>query len=147
LCRKKNYSFYYAAFATVSSVVGGIFGYFIGFVLWDSIGIRLVNWIISEATFNNVVAKYALYQNVAVLIAGFTPVPYKAVTVSAGFCKLSFFPFVGYSLIARGARFYLVAGAIYLWGNQIKDFIDNFFNYLVIAFSLIVILSFSILKG
>ena len=140
-------SFYYAAVATVSSVVGGMFGYFIGLAMWDTIGVKLVTWLISEATFNEIVAKYALYQNWAVLIAGFTPMPYKAVTISAGFCKLPFLPFVIYSTIARGARFFMVAGAISLWGIAIKKFIDKHFNYLVIAFVLIVVMSFGILKG
>lgn len=127
-------SFYYATLSTMSSIFGGVFGYLIGFCLWDSIGINLVNWIISEATFNQVVTKYHTYQTWAVLIAGFTPVPYKAVTISAGFCKLPIIPFFVYSLLARGARFFLIAGAIKLWGPQIKSFIDRFFNTLVIVF-------------
>ena len=140
-------SIYFATVATIASVVGGIFGYFIGAVLWNSIGITLVNWIISEATFNGIVAKYKLYQSWAVLIAGFTPVPYKAVTVSAGFCKLPIVPFIMYSLIARGARFFIVAGAIQIWGAHIKSFIDKYFNYLVVAFVIILVLSCSFLKG
>jgi len=140
-------SFYYATIATTSSVIGGVFGYFIGSVLWNSVGIRLVNWLISESTFNHVVGQYALYQNWAVLVAGLTPIPYKAVTISAGFCKLSFLPFVGYSLLARGARFFALAGVIYIWGAHIKKIIDQYFNYLVIAFVILIALSFKFLKG
>ena len=143
--RKK--SLYFAALATVSSVLGGIFGYCIGMFLWESLGTTLVNWFISQETFHNVVTKYKLYQHWAVLLGGFTPIPYKAVTISAGFCKLPILPFIFYSFIARGARFYLVAGAIYAWGEKIKKFIDDYFNYLVIAFTLIVILSLKALAG
>lgn len=78
-------SFFYATVATLSSVAGGIFGYLIGYFLWNSVGSGLVNLVISENTFNQAVLKYKLYQNWAVLIAGFTPVPYKAITLSAGF--------------------------------------------------------------
>ena len=143
---KPTRSLYYATIATAASVIGGAFGYVIGAVLWQSIGMFLVKWLISEQTFYGVVAKYKIYQNWAVLIAGFTPVPYKAVTISAGFCGLSFIPFMVYSFIARGARFFLVAGAIRMWGPQIKVFIDRFFNQLVIAFVALVVFSIWILK-
>jgi len=139
-------SLYYATVATVASVAGGIFGYAIGAFMWKSVGASLVTWLISEATFNSIVEKYKIYENWAVLIAGFTPVPYKAVTISAGFCGLSFLPFVFYSTIARGARFFMLAGAITLWGPRIKVFIDKYFNHLVILFALLVIVSCLILK-
>lgn len=139
-------SLYYAAIATVSSVLGGLFGYAIGAFMWHTVGTTLVTWLISESTFNAIVAKYKIYQNWAVLIAGFTPVPYKAVTISAGFCKLAILPFIFYSTIARGARFFLVAGAIRIWGAQIKGFIDRYFNHLVVLFALLVIVSCLILK-
>ena len=139
-------SFFYATVATISSVLGGIFGYMIGNLMWQSIGSKLVSWIISEATFNQAVLKYKFYQNWAVLIAGFTPLPYKAVTLSAGFCNLPLAPFIIFSLIARGTRFFLIAGAIKIWGVQIKNFIDKYFNQLALFFVLIIILGFWLLK-
>jgi membrane protein YqaA with SNARE-associated domain len=138
---KPSRSLYYASIATAASVAGGLFGYAIGAVMWHSVGMLLVKWLISEQTFYDVVAKYKLYQNWAVLIAGFTPVPYKAITISAGFCNLALIPFTICSFLGRGARFFLVAGAIRVWGPQIKIFIDRYFNQLVVAFVSIVILS------
>jgi membrane protein YqaA with SNARE-associated domain len=135
--RKK--SFYYATVATLSSVAGGLFGYFLGAVLWESIGSSLVKLVISQATFDAAVLQYKHYQNWAVLIAGFTPLPYKAITLSAGFCKLSILPFLVCSLISRGARFFLVSGAIFIWGARIKIFIDRYFNQLVILFTILII--------
>ena len=134
-------SLFYAGLATIASVCGGIFGYMIGALMWQSIGVKLVGWLFSEQTFFNLVTKYKLYQNWAVLIAGFTPVPYKAVTVSAGFCHLPIVPFIWYSFLARGARFFLVAGMIRIWGAQVQRFIDKYFNSLVVLFAVIVILS------
>lgn len=139
-------SMYYAAIATIGSVAGGIFGYMIGAFMWQSIGALLVEWVISERTFYDLVEKYQTYQNWAVFIGGFTPIPYKAITISAGFCKLAFIPFVINSFISRGLRFFLVAGAIRIWGPQIKDFIDRYFNQLVVLFMLIVALSVYALK-
>ncbi len=139
-------SFLYATIATISSVMGGITGFLIGKLMWNSIGINMVKWIISEATFNSAIMKYKLYQNWAVLIAGFTPLPYKAITLSAGFCGLSIIPFITFSFISRGSRFFLMAGAIKVWGAQIKDFIDQYFNQLVILFTIILVASFWLLK-
>lgn len=136
----------YATIATLSSVAGGVFGFSIGKLMWNSIGINLVKWVISEATFNSAILKYKLYQNWAVLIAGFTPLPYKAVTLSAGFCGLALTPFIIFSLISRGARFFLIAGAIRIWGKQIKDFIDRYFNQLVVLFTILLVASFWLLK-
>jgi len=139
-------SFYYATIATLSSVAGGICGYAIGAIMWESIGANLVTWIISEKTFVNAITKYKLYQNWAVFIAGFTPLPYKAITLSAGFCKLNLPSFVLFSLISRGARFFLIAATIKVWGNKIHYFIDRYFNQLVILLTLLVIFGFWLLK-
>jgi len=144
--QKSKRSLYYAAVATLSSVAGGFVGYMIGSVMWNSIGLKLVSWIISEQAFHKAVLKYKLYQNWAVLIAGFTPLPYKAITLSAGFCKLPIVPFLVFSLISRGARFFLVAGIIRIWGAQIKYFIDRYFNQLVILFTVLLVLSIWLLK-
>ncbi len=132
-------SMYYATITTVASVAGGWFGYFIGAVLWHSVGIVLVKWLITEATFYRFVARYKLYQHWVVLFAGFAPVPYKAVTISAGFCDLPIIPFTICSFLGRGGRFFLIAAAIKRWGPQIKDIIDRYFNQLAILFVIIFI--------
>lgn len=143
---KQAKAFYYAMIATLSSVLGGIFGYMIGYLLWDSVGIKLVTMIISVEVFEMAKLKYQLYQNWAVLIAGFSPLPYKAVTLSAGFCHFSLSSFIIFSFIARGARFFLIAGIIKLFGPSIKIFIDRNFNQLVILFTLIVIFCVWLIK-
>lgn len=138
---------YYATLATGASVLGGLFGYAIGAVMWKSVGAVLVKWLISEHTFAHLVSNYKQYEYWVVLLGAFTPIPYKAITISAGFCGISLFPFVFCSIIGRGARFFLVAGAIRLWGPGIKTFIDVYFNQLVIAFSIILVLSIKTLIG
>lgn len=132
-------SLYFAFVATIASVTGGIAAYFIGYAVWETFGQWLVALLFSQETFNNALRLYRDYESWAVLIAGFTPVPYKAVTLTAGFCKLPLIPFIVYSLIARGARFFLVASVIRIWGNEIKGFIDRYFNLLVVLFALLVI--------
>jgi membrane protein YqaA with SNARE-associated domain len=138
--RKK--SIWYATVATAGSVIGGMVAYGIGLSVWSTIGQPLVNIFASKTTFDALCIKYKLYQNWAVLIAGFTPmIPYKLVTLTAGFCKLSFVPFVICSLIARGARFFMVGIAVYIWGSKIKTFIDTHFNTLLLTFVVLLVAS------
>ena len=80
------------------------------------------------------------------VIAGFTPLPYKAITLSAGFCGLPLIPFVLCSLLSRGARFFLVAGLLRLWGGQVKYFIDRYFNQLVVLFVALIVISLWFLR-
>lgn len=133
--QKPNRAWQFAFLATIASVLGGIAAYFIGYALWETIGQRLVFLVTTQETFDRIGALYRQYEVWAVLIAGFMPMlPFKAITLTAGFWQLPLIPFIIGSLIARGARFYLVAGVIRIWGDSIKQFIDQWFNYLVLLF-------------
>lgn len=141
-CTQNNKkSFYYATVSTVASVAGGVAGYFIGMAVWQTIGYKLIYIFSSPASFKSLCFEYEKYQTLAVLIAGFTPIPYKLVTITAGFCRLHLPSFIIYSCIARGARFFLIAALTYTWGKQIKDAIDHYFNYLVVLFTLLLCLT------
>lgn len=135
----RSRALYYAAIATLASVLGGLLGYLIGACMWETIGGFFTAHIISPASFERARHTYLMYQNWAVLIAGFSPLPYKAVTLSAGFCRLPLAPFIVYSIIARAARFFLIAFAIRIWGARIKVFIDRYFNQLVLLFVTLVL--------
>ena len=139
-------AFYYATLATLASVAGGIAAYYIGYAIWESVGQWLVHALFTQEQFDHAVHQYKLYESWAVLIAGFTPLPYKVVTLTAGFCKLPLVPFVVYSFISRGARFFLEAGIIRIWGAQIKEYIDRYFNLLVILFTALVIITFRFIR-
>lgn len=134
---RQNKAYRYAAIATFASVLGGVTGYFIGLFLWNHFGQAIIhnsiiNYIVSPSTFTYLSEQYQHYDWIAILIAGFTPIPYKAATLTAGFFKLAFIPFVFCSIIARGARFFLLAGTIKLFGPQMKKSIDRYFNIMVI---------------
>ena len=137
-------SFFYATICTAASVIGGLFGYMIGALMWESMGTWLVQHLITPEVFNRVLEKYKLYQHWVVFAAAFTPLPYKAITISAGFCHLDLVAFTLMSLLGRGGRFFLVAGAIYKWGEKIQRTIDTYFNYLVIVFIIIFLLSIKV---
>jgi len=147
----RKQSLKYATLATLSSVAGGISGYLIGAFLWNFAGPQIIqcnyiSYIISQSTFTYLKMQYVKYAHWAILVAGFTPVPYKAATLSAGFCKIPILPFIVCSLIARGARFFLFAFVILIWGKNIKIFIDRYFNVISIITIALIILAIIVIK-
>lgn len=143
--KRQRKAWYYAAVATMASVVGGLFGYFIGAVMWQTVGTWIVHHLISPTVFQGVVARYQQYEAWAVFIAAFTPVPYKAVTISAGFCRLDVLQFVLFSFLGRGLRFFLLGGLIYRFGAQVQALVDRYFNVLVVLFMCILFMSVKII--
>jgi membrane protein YqaA with SNARE-associated domain len=131
----------FATIATCASVLGGIVGYVIGYAFWQVMSPFILGWVISPETFDKAVLLFREWQMIAIIIGGFTPIPYKAVTYTAGVCQLPLLPFIFYSWIARGARFYLVALLVAKWGAQVKDYIDRYFNILVLLFIIIMLLA------
>jgi membrane protein DedA with SNARE-associated domain len=89
---------------------------------------------------------YNRYNAWAVGIAGFTPIPYKVFTISAGAFRINFPVFLIASAVSRSARFFLVGWLIYLFGEKIKSFIDNYFNILTIVFALLLAGGFVLVK-
>ena len=144
--RKPGRHIYYGILATVSSVLGGIAAYYTGALLWDTVGIKIINYASSTQSFNSICYKYELYENWMVLIAGFTPFPYKVVTLSAGFCRLSIMPFILFSIISRGARFMLIATFVKRYGAKVQYYIDHYSTILVILFTIICIMGFNSLR-
>jgi membrane protein YqaA with SNARE-associated domain len=125
--------YYYAAMATAASAITGTIGYFLGHIAWDFLQPYILDHWISMAFFNRITEHYLAVQNWAVFCGAFLPVPYKAITLSAGVCHLSFIPFLGAILAARISRFFLIAKSTEKWGLQIKAFIDKHFHRFVVG--------------
>lgn len=136
----------FAAWCTLGSVLGGLFGYLIGYALWATFEPYLINNVFSQANFDRVTAQYNEYGELAVFIAAFTPIPYKVFTIAAGVAKLNLLGFTGASLVGRGGRFFLVAMIIRLAGPKAKQFIDRYFNLVTIAGTLLLIGGFLLIK-
>ena len=149
-------SFYYAFLCSISSVFGGIIGYYIGKVLWwDVPGIEyssLANLFfdfvpgLTVDSFNNIKSLYDDWDFWIVFTAGFTPIPFKLITISAGTFNINFFMFVIASVISRSARFFIVAILIRIFGESIRNFIENYFNLLAILFTILLIGGFILIK-
>ena len=112
----------------------------------ESIGIPILNFYDVLDKFEYVVSLYNQYDAWVVSIAGFTPIPYKLFTITAGATKINFLTFFFASLFSRGARFFIVGGLIFISGEKIKDFIDKYFNLLSIVFVILLVGGFIVIK-
>ena len=143
----KTKSFRFALICTIGSVLGAILGYAIGhFVWWNGNEFsQLANFFFeripgfSHEIFYNVKELYDEWNFWIVFTAGFTPIPYKVFTITGGALNVNIFLFLIASIISRAGRFFLVAFLIWKFGPQIKGFIDKYFNWLAIAFTVLLI--------
>ncbi len=133
---------YYALICTVGSASGGAFGYFLG----QKGGRPLLNRFVSAGKIRMVHDYFEKYEAWAIGIAGFTPIPYKIFTLSAGVFYIDFLKFLLVSFFSRGARFFLVAGMIALFGEYITGFVEKYFNLLSILFIILLIGGFYVVK-
>ncbi|WP_281556123.1 YqaA family protein [Thalassomonas sp. RHCl1] len=106
-----------AALTTVSSVIGGIVGYVLGYLMFEPWIQPVITELGYQARFDQVTDWFTRWGFWVVFLAGFTPIPYKLFTVSAGFLQMAFLPFLFASAVGRGMRFFLVAGLIQ-WGGE-----------------------------
>lgn len=135
--------FWFAAITTCGSVLGGAFGYMMG-----SIGGKMVlERFISKEKIDLVHRYFEKYEAWAICIAGLTPVPYKVFTISAGAFYINFRKFIFYSILSRGARFFMVAGLIRLFGAEIRNFIEGYFNLFTVLFLFLLIGGFYLVKA
>lgn len=125
--------------ATLASVAGGLFGYFIGAMLFDSIGQWLLGAIGLTDSFPTAACYLKEYDWEAIIIAGSTPVPFKLLTISAGFVGMNLVTFVLASLVGRGMIFFTVGALFRIFGAPIKAFIDKYLGLVTTAFVLLVV--------
>ncbi|MDY0268208.1 YqaA family protein [Trichloromonas sp.] len=141
-------SFRYALLTAIGSVLGGILGYGIGHGLWEAVSEHFFRYVpgFTEAVFAKVQTLFATYDFWTVFTAGFTPIPYKVITIGAGVFEINFLVFIFASIIGRSLRFFLVAALIYRYGAAVRDFIEKYFNLLTLVFMLLLIGGFLIIK-
>ena len=128
---KRRYT--YALMATLASIGSAVVGYFVGLAAWDIVSPYVLDHLISTAFFERIHGHYVDFQHWAVFLGSFLPVPFKAVTLTAGVCKLPLLPFIIAVGLARFARFFLIAKVVQRWGVQIKTFVDKHFHRFVYA--------------
>jgi len=128
-----------ATVCTIASVAGGAFGYVIGWGLFEQVGRPVLAFYAQEAHFEEFAARYNDWGAWAVLIGGLTPFPYKIVTILSGATGLNFAVFMVASVIARGARFFIVAALLRRFGPPIRDFVEQRLALMFTAFMVLLV--------
>jgi membrane protein YqaA with SNARE-associated domain len=148
-------AFRYAFITTAGSVIGAFFGYAIGYYAWTSTDgsfTAFANFFFNNipgftvSLFNDIKLLFIEWDFWVIFTAGFTPIPYKVFTITAGVFDLNLFMFFVASIISRGARFFLVAFLIWKFGPSIKSFIDRYFNLLALGFTVLLVGGFALIK-
>lgn len=139
-------AFKYAAICSAGSVLGGIFGYFLGYQFMGMLGFPILEFYHALDKYDAIQQLYRRYDAWAVGIAGFTPIPYKVFTIAAGAFKINFAVFVLASAVSRSARFFIVGALIYRYGEPIRGFIERYFNILSILFVVLLVLGFILIR-
>mgnify|MGYP002467842102 FL=1 len=139
-------AFLIASVCLIASVLGGLLGYAIGFFAFEEIGRPILERL---GKINQMDEFNARFNNLGfwpVLIAGLTPFPYKVITIMSGWTGLPIFTFIVTSIIARGVRFYAVAGLLWVFGAPIRDFIEKRLGVVFILFIVILLGGFYLVR-
>ena len=130
---------WFALVCTAGSVLGAVAGYMIGSFLFASVGQAILDFY--GAADHYVSLGQMFNENLWLTLgtAGFTPIPFKVFTIAAGAFAVGFLPFVVVSAVSRGARFFIVAGLLTVFGERIRTFIEKYFNLLSILFVILLI--------
>jgi membrane protein YqaA with SNARE-associated domain len=118
-------AWYYATVCTLTSVAGGLVGYAIGALLYESVGQWLINLYGYADKVESFRAAYAEYGAWIIVLKGLTPIPYKVVTITSGFAHYNVFLFIFFSIIARSIRFYLIAFLVDRYGLRAREIIEE----------------------
>jgi membrane protein YqaA with SNARE-associated domain len=121
----RSKAWWYATISTVSSVIGGMAGYAIGFYMLELVGKPILAFYGKSGSLDAFNQAFADYGAIILLTKGMTPIPYKVLTIAAGMASMNLATFVGASIVARAMRFFLVAGLLYYFGTPIRDFIEK----------------------
>ena len=128
--------------STTSSVLGGMFGYFLGNKFINTIGAKIIDFYHLNDQFLDFSQSFNEYGAIVVLTAGITPLPYKVVTIASGATSMNIVLFSTISLLARGLRFTIVASLLWKYGEPIKEFIEKRLNVLAVLFVALLIAGF-----
>ena len=135
-----------AAIATLGSVLGGFFGYAIGAFFYDALGAPVLAFYGYEEKFQSFAGYYNAWGAWIVGAAGFTPLPYKVITIASGVTSLDLTVFGIASLLSRGARFFLLAALLWYFGEPIRRFVERYLPQLTILFFVLLFGGFVALK-
>lgn len=138
----------FALICSIASVLGGAAGYAIGAFGWETVQVIFYKYVpgFTEEKFKHLMSWYEEWGWPLVFLAGFSPIPYKIFTIASGVLSMAFPQFLLASAVSRSARFFIVAVLIAKFGEPMKVFIDKHFNMLALAFGVLLLGGFAVLK-
>jgi membrane protein YqaA with SNARE-associated domain len=139
-------AFTIAAVCTVTSVLGGLLGYAIGYYFFETIGAWVVKTYGLQAGMEKFRDGFAEWGTWIILIKGLTPIPYKLVTIASGAAHFDLFTFVWASIVTRGVRFFAVAALLWKYGEPIRTFIEERFTLVSWAFLIALVGGFVVVR-
>lgn len=137
MTRERVRAFFYATITTIGSVLGGLFGYAIGYFLFQTIGVWLVHTYHLESQMVTVQKLFVSNAFFAIFVAAFTPIPYKVFTIAAGLFGISIPTFIIASILGRGGRFFAVATVMRYFGGHIARLFYRYFNLISLVIVII----------
>jgi membrane protein YqaA with SNARE-associated domain len=143
---ERRKAFEIAAICTIASVIGGMLGYAIGAFLYDTVGQWVVNLYNLQDKMEAFKAQYEEWGLLIILLAGFTPIPYKVFTITSGLLAYDFGLFVLLSAVGRGGRFFLLAALLYYFGEPIRGFIERRLEVLTAGVAAIAVAGFVLVR-
>jgi membrane protein YqaA with SNARE-associated domain len=132
-------AWWYATIATVGSVIGGVAGYALGFFLFEFIGQPILRFYGYAGGFQEFSDQFNTWGVLIIIAKGWTPFPYKVLTILAGATHMNIFAFMAASIVARAMRFYLVAALFYRYGAPIREFVERRLMLVTTSFAVLLI--------
>lgn len=145
---KPRRSYFYAVVSTCASVLGGALGWMIGFFVWSVVKGFFFDWVPGFTPSNNEIVRKLYHENafLYIVFAGFTPIPYKVFTITAGAVEVQLEVLLAASLVGRSARFFAVATCIFFFGSGVKYLLDKYFGLATFALGVLFVLGILAIK-
>lgn len=139
-CLKPEKWFKYALIASITSVLGGLFGYAIGYYFFDLFGQKIVNFYSLQDEFFKVGVLFNQNAFFSIFVSAFTPIPYKIFTIAGGFFKINVLTFIIASILGRGARFFIVAFLAKMFGKRYGKIFLRFLDIIMLVLIIAIVL-------
>lgn len=123
--QRRDRMWWYSCACSLASIIGGIFGYAVGFYLFESVGWKIIQLYNAEQSFQNFQEAFALYGPWFLILKGVTPIPYKLLAITAGFAKLDLTIFFVCSIVARFSRYFMITALLHYYGEQVERIIER----------------------
>lgn len=143
---QRQRAFWIAGLCTGASVLGGIFGYLIGLLFFETLGQAIIDFYGAADKFATFQGWYEQWGGWIVFAAGVTPIPYKVFTIASGLVSMNLAAFIVASVLGRAVRFFAVAALLYYYGEPIRGFIERYLGPLFVLFVVLLFAGFVVLK-